>query len=158
MRILTKKFGTTQLPTLDEINSWEIKVDITLPKYYIDFLLLNGGGQFEESDFYFKETDCLYGISSFEHFEREYWVNKIIEITKNIGKIQYLPFGYCASGSYFHIDLESEKGAVYYIGREWDEEKEEYILVKVTDTFEAFINGLENIEKIIFPSNSRYSR
>ncbi|MGB0868176.1 MAG: SMI1/KNR4 family protein [Flavobacteriales bacterium] len=142
--------------SLDEIKLFMNEFNLKLPKGYIDFISKQNGGYPSLSAFGNPNEDgvvieCFYCISlnEYDYYTNEIQIlpsREIIQIhqiiEQNIPSDLY-PFGYDTGGAKFCISTRDEEfGEIYMFYMDGTSEEPVYLC----DSFEEFINNLEDLE------------
>jgi hypothetical protein len=147
MKELTIRYKELSV-SIDEISDFEKKYDITFPDYFKEFLLLyNGAGLVEN---WLIQDETIYIVNNILPLHSN--INASIELilpavkdpVDGIGRNDLIPFGIDPGGRPFYVSTgESDYGYVYYDLLGIVEEHEDPLL-KIADSFEEFINRLQN--------------
>lgn len=142
------------LPTLKEIDTFQIENDIILPDDYINFLLTINGGYpnhyyiptIKQSIDHFYPFNCPYQSSSMNHlliFNKK-------DLFQN-GRFQYIPIACSLAGDEYLMGLEENNQYPIYFYNYSNVDLIEFdtsALQFVADSFTVFLNLLVDYEKI----------
>lgn len=136
--------------SIDDILDFEKKYELIFPDNLREFFLLYNGASTEEYKFFY--NGISYSVNSFLPLYSN--INASLELIlpavkdpeEGIGRNDLIPFGTDAGGRPFYVSTgESDYGCVYYdlMGIVFEGEDP---LLKIADSFDEFINGLQKKE------------
>lgn len=150
MRTIIQSFGTI---TSSELESFEKKFSIKLPKSYKDFLLSSNGGCPEPDTFVFEDesdgsiVDYFLGIDLQEYY---YNLGYTFETFRNRIPRNFLPIACDPGGNLILIGWsQKELGKIYFWDHEFeanDCEPDMSNMHLISQDFESFLNSLHEYE------------
>lgn len=147
-----------KLATHLEIQQLKDHIGSDMPEDYKQFLLNSNGGHVENNMFYADENNEIVGVRYFFgiNTNNDNDVYKALDVYKNRVPSKLLPIGEDGCGNLFCLSLrDKDYNTVYF----WDHELEadedepptENNLLKVTGSFQKFINGLLPFDDSLLP-------
>jgi SMI1-KNR4 cell-wall len=122
-----------------EFNSIEKELNISLPQIIRDYLKKYGGMSIVESSFYTKEKKD-FQLGQFLMFD------EILNLSKEFLKEyqrKLIPFAYDPGGWHFCLCMDEGKEYGSIIINRWTDHLPKDQFLKIADSFEEFINGLQ---------------
>ena len=140
MKQLNIKRGYIQIE-IDEINLFQIRNKLVLPSFFIEFLLKYNGAKINENCYRDE-----YIISNFLPLliNRNASIELILPAVRDkedIGRDDLIPFAVDPGGRPYYLSIAGNDNGNVYIDRMGA--GYENPLLKIAETFEEFINGLE---------------